>query len=80
LSAKVGARRIAEASNDSAVRSLHEKETVMAKVIRCQCGFLGRGETAAEAATVIEGHMREDHPELVGEVTREDLIAMAEET
>jgi hypothetical protein len=24
--------------------------------------------------------MREDHPELVGEVTREDLIAMAEET
>jgi predicted small metal-binding protein len=52
----------------------------MAKVIRCQCGFLGRGENADEAATVIEGHMREDHPELVGKVTREDLIAMAEET
>ena len=51
----------------------------MAKVIRCQCGFLGRGETADEAATVIEAHMREDHPELVGKVTRKDLIAMAEE-
>lgn len=51
----------------------------MAKVIRCQCGFLGRGETAEEAAAVIEAHMREDHPELVGKVAREDLVAMAEE-
>jgi hypothetical protein len=54
-------------------------EKVMAKVIRCQCGFLGRGETVEEAASVIEAHMRQDHPELVGRVTREDLIAMAEE-
>lgn len=51
----------------------------MAKVIRCQCGFLGRGESAEEAASVIEEHMRSDHPELVGEVTREDLVSMAEE-
>jgi hypothetical protein len=32
-----------------------------------------------EAAAAIETHMREDHPELVGKVTRQDLIAMAEE-
>jgi hypothetical protein len=51
----------------------------MAKVIRCQCGYLGRGETVDEAAAVIEAHMRTDHPELVGKVTREDLMAMAEE-
>lgn len=51
----------------------------MAKVIRCQCGFLGRGETVDEAAKAIEAHMRSDHPELVGKVTRDDLIAMAEE-
>jgi predicted small metal-binding protein len=51
----------------------------MAKVIRCQCGFLGRGETVNEAAATIEQHMRADHPELVGKVTRDDLIAMAEE-
>jgi predicted small metal-binding protein len=57
----------------------NNKETVMAKVIRCQCGFLGRGESVEEAVTVIEAHMRSDHPELVGKVTREDLIAMAEE-
>ena len=48
-------------------------------VIRCQCGFLGRGESVAEAASAIEAHMRSDHPELVGKVTREDLIGMAEE-
>ena len=57
----------------------NNKETVMAKVIRCQCGFLGRGESVDEAATAIEAHMRSDHPELVGKVTREDLVAMAEE-
>jgi hypothetical protein len=57
----------------------NDKEKVMAKVIRCQCGFLGHGENVEEAATVIEAHMRSDHPELVGKVTRKDLIAMAEE-
>ena len=51
----------------------------MGKVIRCQCGYLGRGETVEAAAAVIEVHMRADHPELVGKVAREDLIAMAEE-
>lgn len=51
----------------------------MAKVIRCQCGFLGRGETVQEAAAAIEVHIRSDHPELVGKVSRDDLIAMAEE-
>lgn len=57
----------------------NDKETVMAKAIRCQCGFHGRGENVEEAATVIEAHMRSDHPELVGKVTRMDLIAIAEE-
>jgi hypothetical protein len=51
----------------------------MAKVITCLCGFIGRGETADAAAVVIEAHMREDHPELAGKVSREDLLAMAEE-
>jgi hypothetical protein len=51
----------------------------MAKVIRCQCGFMGRGETVEQAAAAIELHMSSDHPELVGKVTRDDLMAMAEE-
>ena len=51
----------------------------MAKIITCLCGFVGRGETVDQAADVIEAHMREDHPELVGKVARADLLAMAEE-
>jgi predicted small metal-binding protein len=51
----------------------------MAKQIICQCGFVGRGATAADAADVIAAHMKTDHPELVDEVTTEDLVAMAEE-
>jgi hypothetical protein len=51
----------------------------MAKQIICQCGFVRRGETAADAAAVIELHMQSDHPDLVGEVTNDDLMAMAEE-
>lgn len=51
----------------------------MAKQIICQCGFVGRGETAEDSVRVIEEHMLNDHPELVGEVSFEDLLAMAEE-
>jgi hypothetical protein len=51
----------------------------MAKVITCLCGFIGRGDTADQAADVIEGHMREDHPELVETISRADLLSMAEE-
>jgi hypothetical protein len=51
----------------------------MAKVISCLCGFIGRGDTAEEAADAVEAHMREDHPELVGKVARADIVAMAEE-
>lgn len=51
----------------------------MAKVIRCQCGYLGRGATPQEAAAAIEAHVRAAHPQLAGKVRREDLEAMAEE-
>jgi hypothetical protein len=56
-----------------------EKRGAMAKQIICQCGYVGRGETAEDVAHVIEKHMQSDHPELVGEVSFEDLLAMAEE-
>jgi predicted small metal-binding protein len=51
----------------------------MAKVIKCMCGYLARGETLDEAVDAVEAHMRVDHPELVGRVSRDDLMAMAEE-
>jgi hypothetical protein len=51
----------------------------MAKVIRCQCGFLARGETPEEAADAFQDHLVADHPDVVGQVRRDDLLAMAEE-
>jgi predicted small metal-binding protein len=51
----------------------------MAKVIRCQCGFLARGASPDDAADALEAHLRADHPELAGRVIREDLLSMAEE-
>jgi predicted small metal-binding protein len=47
----------------------------MARTIRCECGFVARGETDDEVITTIRGHMRTDHPALLDTVGREDLLS-----
>jgi predicted small metal-binding protein len=51
----------------------------MGKLINCECGYVVRGETDDELVVAAEEHINRDHPELVGKVSREDLLAMAEE-
>lgn len=51
----------------------------MSKVINCECGRVVRGETDDELIRNAEEHVNRDHPDLVGKITREDLLAMAEE-
>ncbi len=51
----------------------------MPKVINCECGYVARGETEEELLAVAETHIRSDHPDLVGRIDRDDLLAMAEE-
>jgi len=51
----------------------------MARMINCECGRTIRGETDAEVVANAEAHVREDHPELVGSITSDDLLAMTEE-
>ena len=46
----------------------------MSKLIRCECGFVARGETDDEVIGVIRGHMASDHPELTESVSRDDLV------
>ena len=48
------------------------------KVINCECGQVVRGETEDDVARAAEEHIKRDHPELVGKITREDLLAMSE--
>jgi predicted small metal-binding protein len=51
----------------------------MAKLINCQCGRTIRGETEDEVIVQAEQHIRENHPDLVGSVTREQLLDWIEE-
>jgi hypothetical protein len=51
----------------------------MAKLINCECGYVVRGETDDVLVAAAEEHINRDHPDLVGKVSREDLLGMAEE-
>jgi predicted small metal-binding protein len=51
----------------------------MGMVINCECGQVVRGATEDELLAAAEEHVERDHPELVGKISREDLLAMAEE-
>jgi len=46
----------------------------MARLIRCECGFVARGASDDDVIDVIRGHMRSDHPALLNTVGREDLL------
>lgn len=51
----------------------------MAKLINCECGRVVRGETDDEVVANAEQHIREAHPDLVGKMSRDDLLAMVRE-
>jgi predicted small metal-binding protein len=51
----------------------------MAKLIRCECGHVARGETSQEVIAKLEEHMRQEHRDLVGKVSREDMLEWIEE-
>ncbi|MBL8348837.1 MAG: DUF1059 domain-containing protein [Burkholderiaceae bacterium] len=51
----------------------------MGKRINCECGQVVRGETDDELVAAASEHVQQDHPELVGKLTRDDILAMAEE-
>lgn len=51
----------------------------MAKLINCECGQVVRGETDDELVAAAEAHIERDHPELVGRMSRDDILGMAEE-
>ena len=47
----------------------------MGKLIRCECGFVARGDSDDQVVAVIRGHMASDHPALLATVSREDLLS-----
>jgi predicted small metal-binding protein len=51
----------------------------MAKRITCECGYAAEAASDDEVVAQIQEHMREDHPDLVGSVSRDDLLGWIEE-
>jgi predicted small metal-binding protein len=51
----------------------------MAKVIRCECGYVADGGTDDQVIEAIRAHMGTDHPQLLETVTREDLFGWIED-
>lgn len=51
----------------------------MTKVIDCECGQTVRAEDEDELVALVEAHVASDHPERVGKLKREDIVAMSEE-
>ena len=51
----------------------------MGKVINCECGEVIHAASDDELVAKVEQHVRQAHAELVGKLSREDVLAMAEE-
>ncbi len=48
--------------------------------ITCVCGKVIEGKDDDELWVKAQAHVAADHPDLVGKVSREDILARAEET
>jgi hypothetical protein len=50
------------------------------KQINCICGRVLKAEDDDELWAKAQDHLRDDHPDLVGNVSRADILAQAEES
>lgn len=50
----------------------------MARQITCECGYIARGQTEDEVVDLIQEHLRADHPQLLAQLTREDIAGWVE--
>ena len=54
------------------------KEKRVAKLIHCECGQVIRADADDELVRMVESHINQRHPDLVGKLAREDILGMAE--
>jgi predicted small metal-binding protein len=47
------------------------------KVVHCPCGTDVSGETDDELVAAVEAHVQSDHPDMVGQMSREQILEMA---
>jgi hypothetical protein len=51
----------------------------MTMKVDCPCGETVRGEDDDQLVSNVEAHVEERHPEMVGTMSREQIIGMAKE-
>ena len=51
----------------------------MGRVINCECGEVIRADDDDELVAQVAAHGGRDHPDLVGKLSREDVLAMSAE-
>lgn len=51
----------------------------MAKLIRCECGFIAKGDDDDTVVSAIEAHMRSDHPAVLAGMQRSEIFGWIEE-
>ena len=51
----------------------------MSYLINCECGATVRAEEEDSLVSQVEQHVSDAHPELQGKMTRDDILAMAEQ-
>jgi predicted small metal-binding protein len=56
----------------------NRRDNKMSRQIKCECGFVARGETDDEVVAQIEGHIRSDHPELAATLTHDEIASWVE--
>jgi predicted small metal-binding protein len=47
----------------------------MGKLIRCECGYVARGDNDDQVVGVIRAHLASDHPAVLATVSQEDLLS-----
>ncbi|HEX3686318.1 MAG TPA: DUF1059 domain-containing protein [Gaiellaceae bacterium] len=50
----------------------------MAQKVDCPCGETVRGESDDELVANVEQHIESDHPDMVGTMSREQILGMAQ--
>jgi predicted small metal-binding protein len=51
----------------------------MAMQVNCPCGETVRGENDDELVANVEAHIQDKHPDMVGTMSREQILDMAQE-
>ena len=50
----------------------------MAQKVDCPCGETVRGESDDELVSNVEQHIQDNHPDLVGTMSRDQILGMAQ--